>query len=270
MKWRCPECGKPHERNDPPCDNCGHHKFERAVVPVAEGEGDHETYVWVCTECGREHQRNSPPCSRCGNHDLERREQVFDAAELETRSYLELVGRFELAAAAALVVLLAVIGLGATGVIALPGFGPPTVADVPGNATGVDGVAFDDVESELATIYAADRSGSLAVDSDLDAMVTYYNQRRVKAAVGDGTVPDLNETARQFDLSCEGPLSVYAYRPIPTGEAGVQLQESDAAAVASDIATVTQAQRTTPPQGTAVGIDVHVVGDTLYVTEAYC
>ncbi|MEF8830385.1 MAG: hypothetical protein V5A23_02475, partial [Halobacteriales archaeon] len=64
MKYRCEWCGKPHERNDPPCDNCGHHSFERAVVPKAPEEAPEE-YVWVCPECGRVHPRNSPPCSRC-------------------------------------------------------------------------------------------------------------------------------------------------------------------------------------------------------------
>jgi rRNA maturation endonuclease Nob1 len=72
MKWRCEWCGKPHERNAPPCDNCGHHSLERAVVPKAPEEGQEE-YVWVCPECGRDHPRNSPPCSRCGNMQLEQR-----------------------------------------------------------------------------------------------------------------------------------------------------------------------------------------------------
>ncbi|PSP81397.1 hypothetical protein BRC81_00080 [Halobacteriales archaeon QS_1_68_20] len=77
MKWRCEGCGKPHERNDPPCDNCGHHSFEKAVVPLGpDGEGG--PLVWVCTECGREHPRNSPPCSRCGNTTLEKREQTVE------------------------------------------------------------------------------------------------------------------------------------------------------------------------------------------------
>lgn len=77
MEWRCEWCGKPHEANDPPCDNCGHGSFERAVRPVApEGEGG--PTVWVCTECGNDHPRNNPPCSRCGGMDLERREQSYE------------------------------------------------------------------------------------------------------------------------------------------------------------------------------------------------
>lgn len=73
MKWRCDWCGKPHERNDPPCDNCGHHSFERAVVPSVPDDGG-GPIEWVCTECGRSHPRHSPPCSRCGHTTLEKRE----------------------------------------------------------------------------------------------------------------------------------------------------------------------------------------------------
>jgi hypothetical protein len=80
MEWRCKWCGKPHEKNDPPCDNCGHGHLERAVKPVGpEGEGG--ATIWVCTECGRDHPRNNPPCSRCGNMTLEQREQGFEEGD---------------------------------------------------------------------------------------------------------------------------------------------------------------------------------------------
>lgn len=78
MEYRCEWCGKPHAEDDPPCDNCGHGSFERAVVPAApEGDADGPA-VWVCTDCGREHPRNNPPCSRCNGMDFERRTQTFD------------------------------------------------------------------------------------------------------------------------------------------------------------------------------------------------
>jgi rRNA maturation endonuclease Nob1 len=88
MEWRCEWCGKPHEEDDPPCDNCGHGSFERAVVrrtDLAEG-GDPDTMtVWVCTACGREHPKNSPPCSRCNNATLEREEKRVDESNLTER-----------------------------------------------------------------------------------------------------------------------------------------------------------------------------------------
>ena len=88
MEWRCEWCGKPHEEDDPPCDNCGHGSFERAVVrrtDLAEGGGTDTMTVWVCTTCGREHPKNSPPCSRCNNATLEREEKRIDESNLTDR-----------------------------------------------------------------------------------------------------------------------------------------------------------------------------------------
>lgn len=87
MEWRCEWCGKPHEENDPPCDNCGHGKYEKAIVQQAAGdESDPDSMtVWVCTECGRNHQKNSPPCSRCNNATLERETVTIDESNLTER-----------------------------------------------------------------------------------------------------------------------------------------------------------------------------------------
>jgi len=85
MEWRCEWCGKPHEENDPPCDNCGHGSFEKAVVrrtDLSESDAEASTVVWVCTECGREHTRNSPPCSRCNNATLEREKKTLSDDDL--------------------------------------------------------------------------------------------------------------------------------------------------------------------------------------------
>jgi hypothetical protein len=87
MEWRCEWCGKPHDEDDPPCDNCGHGSFERAVVQrtdLADSDPD-TTTVWECTACGREHPKNSPPCSRCNNATLERREKRVDESNLTER-----------------------------------------------------------------------------------------------------------------------------------------------------------------------------------------
>lgn len=83
MEWRCEWCGKPHAEDDPPCENCGHGKFEKAVVQVQSGEAAEQTsLVWKCTECGREHPKNSPPCSRCGNAKLEKTRNRVDETNL--------------------------------------------------------------------------------------------------------------------------------------------------------------------------------------------
>lgn len=85
MEWRCEWCGKPQEENDPPCDNCGHGKFEKAVVREKSLDSDvNSTVVWVCTACGREHTKNSPPCSRCNNAKLERQRKEITDENLTT------------------------------------------------------------------------------------------------------------------------------------------------------------------------------------------
>lgn len=88
MEWRCEWCGKPHDEDDPPCDNCGHGSFERAVVrqtDLSAGTDPDTMTVWVCTACGREHPKHSPPCSRCNNATLERREKRVDESNLTER-----------------------------------------------------------------------------------------------------------------------------------------------------------------------------------------
>ena len=90
MEWRCEWCGKPHEENDPPCDECGHGSFERAVVPTGP-EGDGETLLWICPECGREHVRNNPPCSRCGNMTLEAHEGYPEEPEPDDGGLLDAI-----------------------------------------------------------------------------------------------------------------------------------------------------------------------------------
>lgn len=97
MEWRCEWCGKPHDEDDPPCDNCGHGSFERAVVRRTDlGGGDPDTTtVWVCTACGREHTKHAPPCSRCNNADLERREKRVDESNLTDRPGSGAGGRIE-------------------------------------------------------------------------------------------------------------------------------------------------------------------------------
>lgn len=83
MKWRCEWCGKPHEVDDPPCDNCGHSQFEKAIVrQTAPDEDRRTTTVWVCPDCGREHPKNSPPCSRCASGPLQRQEKYVDEDNL--------------------------------------------------------------------------------------------------------------------------------------------------------------------------------------------
>lgn len=272
MKWRCPQCGKPHERNDPPCDNCGHHSFERAVVPEAP-EADHDSFVWVCTECGRTHQRNNPPCSRCGAGTFEKQPLEYEAFETSSRGYLGLIGRQELAAFGLLVALVAVGVLGYTGVVSIPGLTPqqtPTVENVPGNATVAEGISLADVETAylkgLNDRREAAGSARLERTDTLGAVATYYNQRRVKSVSGDGTRPTGEELAKHFDVQCRG--AIYELGPVPLEGLPSKSARALGDALGKALANQTDAFGNT---ATRTGVDIHYGPDgRLFVTQIVC
>jgi hypothetical protein len=196
MEWRCEWCGKPHAEDDPPCDNCGHGTFEKAVVQApAEGQVGDSTTVWVCTECGREHPKHTPPCSRCGNPDLERREITVDEDELMVPGYRDLLTPQYVAGIVLALALAVVLVLGLAGVINLPGLGTavPDVAGVPGNATHLDDISLTDVEAAYLARMNELRSSSGLSQLDrtdrLQDVATHYNQRRVKAELASGQLP---------------------------------------------------------------------------------
>ncbi|WP_181685632.1 hypothetical protein [Halorhabdus salina] len=273
MKWRCPQCGKPHDRNDPPCDNCGHHDFERAVVPGAP-ESDRESFVWSCVECGRQHQRNNPPCARCGHGTFEKQPLEYNDVDLSTRGYLDLIGRQELAAIGVLVGLLAIGALAITGIVTVPGLtpqGPPTVENVPGNATVADGLSLGDVETAyleaLNDRRGAAGSTTLERSETLDSLATYYNQHRVRAVYGDGSLPSKAELGESFDVQCSAKM--YPLRPLQPNWTASASPRS----LGETLATDRLADETDSFQRTAsrTGIDMHYAPDgTLFVTQVIC
>jgi len=279
-KWRCDWCGKPHARNDPPCDNCGHHKFEKAVVPVAPEEGGYERQpIWVCPECGREHQKNSPPCSRCGNAKLEKhvpREEDY-AEELSGTSYLDVLEPryavgivFALVAGGALVLAL-------LGVITLPGMGGPSlaVADVPGNATTANGI--DLAETERAYLADAnDRRAEAGVDrldrsETLDDVARYLNQRRVKGTYTNEEVPPIDRVSDALGDACNGEQPVAYTESGGDRETITDYDSPDSLAAAlGDVFDSGEDSLSEFPVG-RTGVDVHVGPDgRVFVTQVVC
>jgi len=274
MEWRCEWCGKPHEEDEPPCDNCGHGTFEKAVVQQpADGPAGGTTTVWVCTECGREHPKHAPPCSRCGNAELERREVGVDDSELVAPGYRDLLTpRYVLGfAVAALfgVVLL----LGVTGVVDLPGMADsdvPTVEDVPGSADSYEGVSLDAVETAyLADVQAQlDRTDGPALERDerLDAVATFYNQRWVTSGSDDATVPSDERVVSLLEGRCDGQIV-----RIP-GTLAAPTSVDSAESLGQDLADVQFARGEVelPPDATVTGVDVHAADGRLFVTQFVC
>jgi hypothetical protein len=271
MDWRCEWCGKPHAENDPPCDNCGHGTFERAVVPVAddgEGVGSKST-VWVCTECGREHTKHTPPCSRCGNEELVRQRQEVDDEELVAPGYLDLVTPRYVLALVGVLAVAAVFVLGLAGVISVPGFGNsvPGVANVPGNATAADTVSLSDVEAGYLGALNDRRGGDAAAlsrNDRLDEVAAFVNQRVVKSRYGDGQLPSRERIGELIGGSCErgATLSTGSVRPGPDATAGdITTALIEEGGISTDVR----------PEATRIGIDTHTAPDgTVYLTQIIC
>jgi len=274
MEWRCEWCGKPHAENDPPCDNCGHGTFERAVVQEpADGPAGGTTTVWVCTECGREHPKHAPPCSRCGNSTLERREVGVDDSELVAPGYRDLLTpRYVLGFALAIGLGLLLL-LGVAGVVDLPGMadgGVPPVDDVPGSADSYEGASLAAVESAYLEAFQAqlDRTGGPALvrEERIGEVATFYNQRWVTAEVGEGRLPSDERVVSLLAEACDGPIA----RIPGTLEAPTTVESADA--LGRDLADVQFARGEVelPEGATATGVDVHVADGRLYVTQFVC
>ncbi|MFC6757590.1 MULTISPECIES: hypothetical protein [Haloarcula] len=278
MEWRCEWCEKPHEENDPPCDNCGHGSFEKAVTQV-----NHEVVpggtVWICQDCGRSHQRNSPPCKRCGSADLQLREgppETDPLDEIGTR-WLDVLEPKYVAGYAVVALLLGVLLLSAVGVISLPTLGgpdgPPPVPEAPGSADSVGGLSLTAVEdayvAELNERREAESVSALGRNATSDEAAAYYNKATVTDAAGEGDGPD-REAFGRFELPCDQP-SVVSYRVAPerTGQPIGDFENETALATALVDSYVERGNAFS--DGDTVGVDVHAApDDTVFVTYVVC
>lgn len=271
MKWRCEWCGKPHEENDPPCDNCGHGSFERAVVQqtdLSEGDGQRETIVWVCADCGRPHPKHNPPCSRCGHPTLEKQAQSVDESELSPPGYLDLLTPRYAVGLVVVLGLAAIFLLGVAGIVPLPGFsdGIPSVSDVPGRADTADGLSLSAVEDayveELNAAREADQN--LVRTDQLDEIATFYNQRRVKAVYGEGTTPTSDRMGELLGDSCSGQI----IQITPALDASGY---DSAETLGGAFADRTLAGGVLLESKSKTGVDAHVGPDgTVYLTQYAC
>ncbi|MFT4921281.1 MAG: hypothetical protein ACI8XM_000478 [Haloarculaceae archaeon] len=278
MEWRCEWCGKPHEENDPPCDNCGHGTFEEAVVRQTdpnEGAGPDETVVWVCTECGRTHTKHAPPCSRCQNNKLVREVQSVDESELTAPGYLDLLTPKYLAGFVLVLGLAAVFVLGVTGIVYVPGLSPglPSVSDVPGEADTASGLSLSDVEASYLAGLNDRRAdaGLVALErtEDIDAVAAFANQRIVKADYADGQPPDQQTMSDAFPGECRSDGVVPSFVRLEAGSGTDVADSEDALAQALIERRVSDG---IGEEGRSItGLDVHVAPDGVtYLTQFTC
>jgi len=270
MEWRCEWCGKPHEDNDPPCDNCGHGTFEEAVVrddnPTAEG-GLETTTVWVCEECGRTHTKHSPPCSRCGNHKLVMEEQRVEDSELDAPSYFDLVTPRYAIGLLVVLGLATVFLLGVTGVVDVPGFATsvPDVEDVPGSATTAGNASLEDVEASYVSALndrrADDDAEAVGRTDELDEVAAYVTRQNVKADYGDARKPSADRVNDLLDERCDGDRSIQLLTR-PGNETATAAEMGVGFATESPLG---------PQEGTDLGVATHTAPDgTVYLTVVIC
>lgn len=273
MEWRCEWCGKPHESDDPPCDNCGHGSFEAAVVqqPASADGAVETTEVWVCTACGREHVKHAPPCSRCGSDDLELREKSVEEADLTAPGYRDLLTPGYVIALALLIALSVVFLLGFVGVVDVPGFGDdevPTVDDVPGNATAADGTSLAAIEVAYLDAVNEHRENrgnrSLERTDVLDDSATYYNQRLVKTVLQDGPEPTLDDLEDVLAGECE-EVAVEL-----DSQAQGETVDAEQAGLTFANTTTTRGQFVASDHWELTGVDVHSAEGSLFLTHFLC
>jgi len=296
VKWRCEWCGKPHEENDPPCDNCGHSEFEKAVVPAAP-EGDETTsdaygYVWVCTECGNDHPKNTPPCDRCGHDTFERQAIEYDEDEVmdemlgesSTSStpsvdvgYLDVLDAKLVVAFLVVLGLVAVIGLGTVGIVDLSRYGiGPSPGPVPGNATAAGSLSLAEVESAYVAELNERRSGAgvaeLTRDDQLADAARFANQQRVRVDYGDGSPADEAEISSRIGDACGGRVLVDEFEVETDLDTDPDAFGSERALASAllDASGRSDGSFAEADRG-RTGVDVHIAPDgTVYVLQYAC
>jgi len=275
-KWLCAWCEKPHDSNDPPCDNCGHHKFERAVVPMAPEDPDHEPEpIWVCPECGCQHQKNSPPCNRCGNATLEK--QVPDYSEFDeigAPTYYELLDtRYVLGVVVALLAG-GLLVLGQFGIGPLAGLLGPDLAvtDVPGNADATGGIDFADARSAYVEALNERRTGAemgaLTRIDRLDAVAQFYNQRWVKTRLANGSLPSDERLLDALSGPCDSTPAIDSPAEITTSRS---VSSFDSATELGTHLAQKAPREAVTRDDSEIGLDIHAgPGGELYATQFTC
>lgn len=275
MTWRCDRCDAIYETNDPPCDTCGNEELVSAAR--SEPATTVTSFVWACTECGREHVKNSPPCSRCGHPMLERREPSYDEPDTAAASYLS-VARPYFPVAALLGIVVVVAASGIVPIELLPGHGPPSPPDAPGDgevAAGIDlTVAEDEIYAALEAERAQRDSASRAHDEELRSLATYLNRQQVLEYAGGDPGGEVDPDG--FDLSCSSS-TIDLYELILTDDVdvtayddGSDLADAVVSTLLADDPEQERVRNAILGGGASDGIDLHVYDDDVFVTYLGC
>ncbi|QCS42799.1 hypothetical protein [Natrinema versiforme] len=274
MEWRCTWCGKPHAEDDPPCDDCGHNAFEKAVVREGDAEstdasaGTIDTgtsYVWTCSDCGREHVKHNPPCSRCGNPTLEKTEQTYDDVDrdLDAPGWLG-VAKPYLPVVAVVVLIGALFATGIVSPTMINGIFTPDPPDAPGDGTEAAGIDLERTEELIHDRLEDERADSRTYDDGLAAYAEYHNRAYVAIEYEDARVEAVS--LRDFGIDCRGTLEE-GQLPAALSTANYD----DEAALADGVVDFMRSGDGVTGSGyDGEGIDLHAVDGSIYVFYATC
>ncbi|HMB50216.1 MAG TPA: hypothetical protein VKM69_06095 [Natronoarchaeum rubrum] len=246
-------------------------------MPGDESTVRPEQFEWVCQECGRGHPKHSPPCSRCGHMHLEKEPISYDLDDAEAPSYFD-VGKWHVVA---IVVLVALVGLVAAGVISVPELGgPPSIDDAPGEEERAAGIDLVETETLLRERLNEHRSedglSDLAAGEEHDAIATYHNRHRAVAAHDDDVErPTPREDYAEFDHECS---YAPAFQSFPVSRLGIDgsihAYDSEAElgdAVADALVAAPGGDGAVMDDYEAIGVDIHVYpNDDVYVSLFLC
>lgn len=258
MRWRCAECGRPHDARPDACE-CGSESFERGVVKLTKecttcGEAvpeeadtcpecgftsfeslaepdlpdeDDRGYVeFRCADCGKGHPKHTPPCDRCGGLQLER--TYVDGASVDPGEFLDGTpwwklgfDRVTLFGVSLVLGVLVLFGTGVAGVGPAAGLVAPDV-----NETALEDALADELRASSST------GASLERDETLDGVAAEATRR----AMAGGGPDSAEELFGGTGYDCDDPQVVvdrYEFEPLASpDEAG--LAEMAAARMVSD------------------------------------
>lgn len=250
MKWLCEDCGAIHGRNDPPCGECGGTSFEKAVYRDESAGRELDAFEWQCDDCGRRQPGNRTPCTDCGSLSYEKvplRTDVGPEASDGSLSRRELFGYGG--------GLVAVLGLGAYAYHRRSS--PPSISNVPGEATSASGIEFADAESVVRDRLNDERDVPLEFADSVEAAAEYAVQYLVK---NGELVRKSSPEMERFDLpEWDGAFAVHE---------GDEERAIDGYASATELGTHlarhwtdAESSQLRHSKYTRTGIDVHVGGD---------
>jgi ribosomal protein S26 len=289
MRWRCAECGRPHDARPDACE-CGSESFERGVVkltkecttcgeavpeeadtcpecgftsfeslaePDLPDESERGYVEFRCVDCGKSHPKHTPPCDRCGGVQLER--TYVDGDSVDPHEFIDGTPWWKLeldrVTLFGLSLVLGVLILFASGVA---GIGP---------AAGLVAPDVDETALERGVYDGLDDDGRVGQQLSRDETLDGIAAEATRQSVDGGERQSDRELFTAAGYECDAPMTrTYSYEAEP-------LESPDEPRLADRIVTLLLSDptdRETLSGASAVGVDARQDHRTIVVGVAAC